>query len=53
MNENLFSRGVLQREPSGAPGKSRTCGQRFRKALLYPLSYEGGKNGARKLSHAS
>src|SRR5580658_2367465 len=24
-----------------APGKSRTCGQRFRKALLYPLSYGG------------
>ena len=26
---------------SGAPGRTRTCGTRFRKPLLYPLSYEG------------
>ena len=26
----------------GAPGKNRTCDLRFRKPLLYPLSYEGG-----------
>lgn len=25
----------------GAPGRIRTCGSRFRKPLLYPLSYEG------------
>ncbi len=25
----------------GAPGRNRTCGTRFRKPLLYPLSYEG------------
>ena len=26
----------------GAPGRIRTCDTRFRKPLLYPLSYEGG-----------
>jgi hypothetical protein len=26
----------------GAPGRNRTCDSRFRKPLLYPLSYEGG-----------
>ena len=26
----------------GAPGMNRTCDLRFRKPLLYPLSYEGG-----------
>ena len=25
-----------------APGRIRTCDLRFRKPLLYPLSYEGG-----------
>jgi hypothetical protein len=25
----------------GAPGRNRTCDSRFRKPLLYPLSYEG------------
>ena len=25
-----------------APGKIRTCDTRFRRAVLYPLSYEGG-----------
>jgi hypothetical protein len=25
----------------GAPGRNRTCGTRFRKPLLYPLSYRG------------
>ena len=25
----------------GAPGRTRTCDTRFRKPLLYPLSYEG------------
>ncbi len=29
----------------GAPGRIRTCGTRFRKPLLYPLSYEGGTCG--------
>ena len=28
----------------GAPGRTRTCGTRFRKPLLYPLSYRGGNN---------
>src|SRR5581483_6330334 len=27
----------------GAPGRIRTCDTRFRKPLLYPLSYEGGR----------
>ena len=27
----------------GAPGKIRTCDTRFRRAVLYPLSYEGGQ----------
>ena len=26
-----------------APGRIRTCGARFRKPLLYPLSYRGPK----------
>src|SRR5690606_171369 len=26
---------------AGAPGRIRTCGTRFRKPLLYPLSYGG------------
>ena len=25
----------------GAPDRTRTCGTRFRKPLLYPLSYRG------------
>ncbi len=25
----------------GAPGRNRTCDTRFRKPVLYPLSYEG------------
>ncbi len=25
----------------GAPGRIRTCDTRFRKPMLYPLSYEG------------
>ena len=27
---------------AGAPGRDRTCDLRFRKPLLYPLSYGGG-----------
>ena len=27
---------------NGAPGMNRTCDLRFRKPLLYPLSYRGG-----------
>jgi hypothetical protein len=30
-----------QKPFSGAPGRNRTCDTRFRKPLLYPLSYEG------------
>ena len=29
-------------ENIGAPGRDRTCDLRFRKPLLYPLSYGGG-----------
>src|SRR5256885_13276543 len=29
------------RQHTGAPGRNRTCDTRFRKPLLYPLSYEG------------
>src|SRR5205823_5488141 len=29
----------------GAPGRNRTCDTRFRKPLLYPLSYEGPRRG--------
>ena len=29
------------RKCGGAPGKIRTCDTRFRRAVLYPLSYEG------------
>jgi hypothetical protein len=28
---------------SGAPGRIRTCDTGFRRAVLYPLSYEGGR----------
>ncbi len=31
----------------GAPGQIRTADTRFRRAVLYPLSYEGGGAGAR------
>ncbi len=37
-------------ENIGAPGRTRTCDLRFRKPLLYPLSYGGGdgpKRGAK------
>ena len=33
--------GRLNFEFSGALGRNRTCDLRFRKPLLYPLSYEG------------
>jgi hypothetical protein len=29
-----------------APGRIRTCDTGFRRAVLYPLSYEGGTLGA-------
>src|SRR4029453_11088790 len=33
----------LVKDPSVcAPGRIRTCDTRFRRAVLYPLSYEGG-----------
>jgi hypothetical protein len=34
-----------------APGRIRTCDTRFRKPVLYPLSYEGGacRKAGRKL----
>lgn len=31
---------ILESE-SGTPGRTRTCDTRFRKPLLYPLSYRG------------
>ena len=30
--------------PMRAPGQNRTAGTRFRRAVLYPLSYEGASN---------
>ena len=30
----------------GAPGRIRTCDTGFRRAVLYPLSYEGGPGGS-------
>lgn len=33
--------GVADFLGGSAPGRNRTCDQRFRKPLLYPLSYEG------------
>ena len=35
--------GVEPRREDGAPDRTRTCGTRFRKPLLYPLSYRGLK----------
>src|SRR5262245_11638133 len=32
----------VSRDHIGAPGRIRTCDTRFRRAVLYPLSYEGG-----------
>ena len=32
----------VPRHHTSAPGRNRTCDTRFRKPLLYPLSYEGG-----------
>jgi hypothetical protein len=34
-----------ERQPN-TPGRIRTCDHRFRKAMLYPLSYEGAREGA-------
>jgi hypothetical protein len=42
------SRAVSMMEGEGGPGRIRTCGTRFRKPLLYPLSYEGGGRGMHK-----
>ena len=42
-------------ENIGAPGRTRTCDLRFRKPLLYPLSYGGGdgpKRGSKFRSDA-
>ena len=35
--------GVEFGRKDGAPDRTRTCGTRFRKPLLYPLSYRGLK----------
>ena len=35
--------GVEIEHKDGAPDRTRTCGTRFRKPLLYPLSYRGLK----------
>src|SRR4051812_6229235 len=37
--------GHLTLVTTGAPGKNRTCDLRFRKPLLYPLSYGGELSG--------
>src|SRR5215212_6484612 len=45
-DENQRERSFLvssrQRRLGGAPGRIRTYDSRFRKPMLYPLSYEGG-----------
>ena len=40
MLKRCWSGGILTAR-GGAPGRNRTCDTRFRKPLLYPLSYEG------------
>ena len=43
----IFTEGLHHVEPGSdlvflcAPGRIRTCDTRFRRAVLYPLSYEG------------
>jgi hypothetical protein len=37
----MISGGAFLQVVVGAPGRNRTCDLRFRKPLLYPLSYEG------------
>jgi hypothetical protein len=41
MLDDLFS--LVKR---GAPGRIRTCDARFRKPMLYPLSYEGMRDAS-------
>ena len=38
---------------ASAPGRIRTCDTGFRRAVLYPLSYEGGDAGSLPRSHVS
>ena len=38
-------RGRERSEPKSALGRIRTCDTRFRKPVLYPLSYEGEGGG--------
>ena len=35
--------GILESK-RGAPGRNRTCGRRFRRPLLFPLSYGGAES---------
>ncbi|CAL2057711.1 protein of unknown function [Streptomyces murinus] len=46
MMSDMDVKGRLPRLVGGlcpcAPGRIRTCDTRFRRAVLYPLSYEGG-----------
>jgi hypothetical protein len=37
----VLVKGALPWSVVGAPGRIRTCDTRFRKPMLYPLSYEG------------
>ena len=34
-------KGIFRKSGSGAPGQIRTADTRFRRAVLYPLSYGG------------
>ena len=45
----------LRQFHSGAPGTTRTCDLRFRKPLLYPLSYgsRAGPTGVAAVAHAT
>jgi hypothetical protein len=39
--EDPYYSPITPRKLLSAPGRNRTCDTRFRKPLLYPLSYEG------------
>lgn len=41
--QRAYPEGVNALVGHGAPGRIRTCDTRFRRAVLYPLSYEGGR----------
>jgi hypothetical protein len=48
-NKPAFYWRRFERNTIGAPGRIRTCDTGFRRAVLYPLSYEGPLGAYRKL----